>query len=191
MTLVKAPKSALGFSGFDARNSTLCPTFRMTLDRASSCKIARGETSPPYSLTRRSKGEDFPPRRSILGCPCLVTNRRSVSQPSTTRIEGTPAKLTDFGLAGESSRSSTRFISLLDMPVRAAIFDWLIRPFLSRDRSAAALMKASRASFEKLSGVIFRGSSTNASSTSSCSKSALRPSCRVDFCSRCPRRSLR
>lgn len=121
-----------------------------------------------------------------FGPPLWETKRRSVSHPCTTRSVGVRVLWSSSKSA--ICRLSIRLISFLGKPVRAATFERLIRPFLSRERSAAALTKASRASLENLFGVMLCGRSADASSTSSCCKSFFPLAGNPGLSSRRPRR---
>jgi hypothetical protein len=120
----------------------------------SSSKTARGDISPPYSLTNRSNADFAPLIASDFGFPFCVRNLESVSQPCTTRAEG--VLVVRRGSKFAIVRSSIRFISFRGRPVKAATFEWLTLPFRSRELDAAARTKASRARLENLFGVMPR-----------------------------------
>lgn len=162
ITCASVPSPLLRPGALKACNTSRWPARRTVLERISSSNTARGDTSPPYSLTSRSN-EDVPPRESDLGCPPVI-NLRSVNHPLTTRSAG--MGVVESGAGPVDDRLSVRLISFLDKPVRAAIFEWLTLPFRSRAWLAAARMKASRARLEKLFGVMPRGSRASASSPS-------------------------
>lgn len=180
MTRVSAPRPCLGYE--EIRSFTRSPARETLLERASSSKTARGDISPPYSLTSPRKERLPPSSGSDFGSPFRVRNRRSVSQPRATRSAGMRVVGSD---SKHCVRLSIRFISFLGKPVIAATFDWLTLPFFSRAFPEAARTKASRARMEKLFGVIPRGSSANASSPSRCCKSAYELSVRLGLLFRC------
>jgi hypothetical protein len=146
---------------------------RTLLERMSSSKTARGDTSPPYSFTNRLKEAFPPPKASEFGSPLRVRKRGSVSHPSTTRSQGALVARSESRLAVVLS---IRLISFRGKPVRAATFELLTFPFLSRELAAAARTNALRARVQNLSGVIPRGSSARANSLSRCCRSAWPPS---------------
>lgn len=143
---------------------------RTFFERISSSKTARGDTSPPYSLTNRSNEDCALPTESDWGFPFLVRNCRSVSHPCTTRAEG--ILVAGCGSRVAIVRSSIRFISFRGRPVRAATFEWFTFPLRRRELLAAARTKASRARRENLFGVMPRGSNAIASSSRSRCRSA-------------------
>jgi hypothetical protein len=173
------PSLFRGLGSSIACSSSRFPARRTVLEPMSSSNTARRETSPPYSFARRSNENPFPPKTKVFGRPRRVRNLRSVSHPRTTLSEG--IRLAKADSKPIDGRLSIRLISFRGNPVSAAIFEWLSFPFCSLARPAAARTNASRASLEKLFGVIPRGRSANASSPSRFCRSACVPSASLNL----------
>lgn len=88
MMRVIGARPVLEIGDLDILSFSRPPAQTTLFERVSSSKTARGDMSPPWSLTRRLKEEFAPPIASDFGCPFCVRNRRSVSHPSTTRSHG-------------------------------------------------------------------------------------------------------
>lgn len=171
---VSVPRLGLVIGNFDTRSLSRSPVRRTFRERINSSETARGDISPPNSLTKRSNSDFAPPIANNFGFPFCVRNRGSVSHPCTTRSDGMLAARCESRL--DTGRSSIRLISFRGSPVRAATFEWLTFPFRSRELPAAARTKASRARLENRFGVMPRGSSASASSSRKCCRSACAPS---------------
>lgn len=118
---ISAPSPRLGIGNLEMWSFSRSPARWILLDRVSSSITARGDISPPYSLTSRWKESLLPSNGNDLGFPFRVRNRWSLSHPCTTRSEGMRVARPGSELA--VVRFSIRLISFLGKPVIAATFE--------------------------------------------------------------------